>query len=179
MPGRRMVVVSLLCILTSALMLRAQSPAAKELDDLDKLKNNYLLKRNDALKPVNAWYESQLESLRKKLTQKGDLDGALRVRDEIQSWKNGGSGDPEKEFVEALQSTHWSWAGTPQEKGVEMTFRQIQTVTHKGMSATWKVTGPREVTLEENGQVIRVLRFDQKMTEYKAVDGMICGHRWK
>ena len=169
-----------ICVIPS-LMLEAQTPATKETEELARLKNTFEQKRADALKPVNAWYETQLENARKKLTQKGDLEGALQVQNELKTFRESSLRESTDEFKKALLSTTWSWSEIPNDRGVEMTFKDEPTVSHIGMRGTWKITGPREVTLIEGG-VTHVFRFDQKITEYQKVGGTgkpIFGRRWQ
>jgi hypothetical protein len=179
MKLRLLIGTALATFLLTALLSEAQSSKDKEADDLDRLKTTYEQKRADALKPVNNWYETQLQTMLKKRTQKGDFDGAVRFREELAALKEVSSKESHVEFKKALVATTWSWTGDPNQKGVETTFKDQPLVTHVGLCATWNVTGPREVTIQANTGTKYVLRFDPQMTSYQTDDGTIFGRRWK
>jgi hypothetical protein len=76
-------VLLLICIATAAF---GQVPAAPP-RELESLKSRYEADVQAALKPIKARYEQQLQSLQKSLTTKGDLNGALAVKEVIDSLK--------------------------------------------------------------------------------------------
>jgi len=174
-----LIVAVVVCPLTCFVLL-AQAPPSKEPEELDRLRKTYQQKRTDALKPVMTWYENQLESLQKKMTQKGDLNGALSVRQELDAMKENALQESGEELKKALLVTPWSWTDKPNDKGVQVTFKNDGSVSHVGMRGTWKITGPREVTItDSNGTTKYVLRFDPKLSGYEQFGGQIRGRHWQ
>lgn len=154
---------------------------AKEPDELTRLRKIHQQKRIDALKPVMNGYENQLETLRKKLTLKNDLDGALLVRNELDALRESLTMELSWELTRALLSTTWSWSDKPNDRGVEMTFTDDGIVSHIGMRGTWQAVGPREITIQEIGGAKSkfLMRFDPKITAYEQVGGPLHGRRWQ
>ena len=156
----------------------AQSSAGKEPPELDRIRREYLQRRADAIKPIAATYQAQLESLLKKLTQNNDLEGALTIRRELDSLREGGALEIPGDLQKAILENKWSWTNKAGEKGVKMTFKDDGTVSHIGMHGTWDITGPRDVTIAISDRSKVVLRFDTNLTSYNQVGGAIRGRRW-
>jgi len=149
----------------------------KEPDELERIRQTYLQRRTDALKPVNTWYQAQLDALQKKFTQTGNLDAALAIRHEM-DWLRDSEADAPGDLHKAVLGSKWSWADKPNDKGVQMTFREDGTVSHIGMHGTWETTGPRDVTITVSDGAKVVLRFDVFMKSYYQVGGKIHGRIW-
>lgn len=49
---------------------------------LSQLRSTYFSRQEEALRPVRRWYAEELERLEKALTQRGDIPGAAKVREE-------------------------------------------------------------------------------------------------
>lgn len=174
-----LIVAAVVCPLTCFVLL-AQVPLSKEPEELDRLRKTYQQKRADALKPVLTWYENQLESLQRKMTQKGDLNSALSVRQELDAMKEHALQESGEELKRVLLASPWSWTDKSNDKGVQVAFKDDGSVSHIGMRGTWKITGPREVTItDSNGTTKYVLRFDPKLTGYEQSGGLIRGRHWQ
>ncbi|MDB5387139.1 MAG: hypothetical protein JWM11_2785 [Planctomycetaceae bacterium] len=167
-----------ICLLTGFL-LQAQDAERNEPVELKSLKNSYQKQRVDALKTVTTWYETQLETLQKKYTQKGNLELALAMQKELKLFRESSLEENEGQIKKSLLASSWSWSERRTDKGVQMTFKDDPSVSHIGMRGSWKLTGNREVTITESTGEKRVLRFDQNLTEYQQVGGKINGRRWK
>ena len=87
MQKHRARVMTFLASFFICLILCADDPATQETGNLGLLQKVYDQKRTDVLKSVMAEYEIQLETLQKKMTQKGNLDGAVTVRKELDDVK--------------------------------------------------------------------------------------------
>jgi hypothetical protein len=81
--------VPLLLLVATAAFGQTPVPPPRE---LESLKARYEADVNAALKPIKARYEQQLQALQKTLTTKGDLNGALAVKEVIDSLKLTASG---------------------------------------------------------------------------------------
>jgi hypothetical protein len=179
MYQRLLLIPALVACFGFGMFVQAQGPDKKPADEIELLKAMYTKKRADALKPVASWYQAQLESMQKKYTQKGNLDGALGIQAEIKRFQEGSVDENDGLLKRALLRHTWSWSDSPTEKGIEMTFKDDPTVAHVGMHGNWKITGNREVTIIDSGNTKTVLRFDENVTEYRQVGGNLLGHRWK
>lgn len=166
-------------ILTTTLLFSLSCSNAKEPDDLDRLRRDYIRRRADALKPVTAGYVAQLEVLQKKLTQNNNLESAMFVQRELESIRESSAQEGQGDLKKALIANTWSWTGKAGEKGVEMTFKDDGTVGHIGMSGTWQITGLLEVTITVSGGEKVLLRFDASLNSYTQPGGKLRGRRWK
>jgi len=144
----------------------AQTPSQKEPDELVRLRQDYNLRRESALKPVEATYRQQLESLVRSLTSRGQLDAALLVRKELDALTDGGT--DEEPLRKALLESKWSWFGSDGQRDVVMTFAEDGTVSHRGMHGKWKITSPREVQIDSS-QGLLILHFDGPIKNYNRV----------
>ena len=179
MKQRASLIVAIVVCPLACFVVLAQAPPSKEPEELDRLRKTYQQKRADALEPVVTWYENQLETLQKKLTRKGDLDAALVVRQELDAMKENALQESGAELKKALLATSWSWTDKPDDKGIQMTFKENGDVSHIGMRGKWKITGPREATIVDSTGIKIVLRFDEKLTAYERFGGAIQGRHWQ
>jgi hypothetical protein len=156
-----------------------KTPTTKEPAELVRMRKDYALRCDTALKPVNQKYLTDLDLLAKKLMQKNDLDGAMAVKKELDAARASGALDGMAELRKALLATHWSWVHKAGENGVEMKFSANGKVSHIGMHGTWKITGLRDVTITISSAEKRVLRFDTPMKSYAEVPTGGSGKIWK
>jgi hypothetical protein len=154
---------------------------SKEPADLTTLREAFSLKAREAMKPVNAKFVADFDTLAKRMMQKGDLAGSVEAKASADALRPapGGGQDAMAELRKALLSNTWSWTGKPGDRGVEMTFKTDGTVSHRGMKAKWKITADRDVSLDfDNGDQM-VLRFDTAMKSYQAVSREYRGVIWE
>ena len=141
----------------------AQTPSPKEPEELVRLRQDYNQRRQSVIKPIDAAYRQQLESLVRSLTVRGQLEAALLVRKELEAVVEGGT--DEEALKKVLLKSKWSWFGTDGKKDVVMTFLKDGTVSHRGMHGKWKITGSREVQIDSS-QGLLILNFDGPLENY-------------
>ncbi len=110
---------------------------------------------------------ADLDALQKRITISGDIDQALLVKAEKERFIAEMTAVPLKT---ALLESKWTWVAARGERNVVMTFHEDGTVNHRGMSGTWKITGPRDVKITTNGTAL-LLQFDQSLRNYKRLGG--------
>jgi hypothetical protein len=94
----------------------------------------------------------------------------LLLKAEQESMKETANEDDEN-FRKAIVVADWNWSDLPDGTGaVKTTFHRDPLVTHPGLNGNWRITGPREVTINhvKENQII-VLSFDKNVTTFQGV----------
>ncbi len=177
--SRVLLIAVFLWLLTCPRLFAQVASGGNASADLSRLQAVLKQKREEALKPIDAWYEKQLESGLKQATKAGNFEAATSFRDELAKIRGNVKQSLDDDFEKALLASSWSWTHQPSDKGVQMTFQIRPTVSHVGMSGTWEITGRREVTIFERGGDRFVLEFDERVTSYRRKDGVVFGRRWQ
>jgi len=74
----------------------------------------------------------------------------------------------------ALLWSKWSWG----EPGVQMTFKDDDTVSHRGMHGRWRIASPRLVILTISNGDTMYLRFNASLTTYVSLGRGFGGDRF-
>jgi len=174
---RPLIAASGFCImLLSAASLQAAEPA-----DLTTLRAKYEAELKAGTDLLRARQIARLEALAKTLTQRGDLDGVVAVRNEIATLGGTPTSDAVKAATKApatatglqaaLKGTSWTWEafdGTSQ-----LTFMADGTIkdTRWGPGRfTWRATSPDSVSIEDSQHHLARLKFDPTMSSYSGSD---------
>jgi len=72
---------------------------------------------------------------------------------------------------DALLNYNWSWVGRRNETDVFLTFKPDGTVSHRGMTGTWKIMGTDTLRLTEYKGRTLTLQFDAFFENYKCTSG--------
>ncbi len=113
----------------------------KEPAELTAAKKEYAEQLEKVTAPVKAKQIARLEKLKKQLTTKGDLQGALAVQKEIEALE----GKEEISFV-----GKWNWAGGGL---VEIKADGTATFIGQAWKATWKEKDGKAVLVWSNGAI--------------------------
>ena len=73
---------------------------------------------------------------------------------------------------DALLNYRWSWVGRRNETDVFMTFKPDGTVSHRGMTGTWKIMGSDKLKLVQYKGKTLTLEFDPFFENYKCTSGL-------
>ena len=120
-----------------------------------------------AIDPINRRYQTTLEQLLRKATQANDLDAALKIQNELKSTRPVAS---PIDLRTTLEGTEWTWERPGVSEWVK--FNKDGTLLHKiGWTGTWKIAGPRSVTITTPNNTTSVLEFNENATAYKAISG--------
>lgn len=162
----------------ATLCLPFHQAAADASADLAKLRASYEADVKIATAPIRARQIEKLQALLKSYTQKGDLNGAVAVREELASLQSvtgpteGKTGvDATTAFRAALNETTWQWdhKGHPSSK---LTFHADGTFTNPNWKGNfrWRISGDRIVTLDGDATGSTKMTFDPGFTSFSGPD---------
>ena len=145
----------------------------KETPELKAAKARYQTEAQTALKPIQARHASQMESLLRTYTQRGDLSAALAVQQELDTLKSQSAAAPgsaaiaSKRALEAAVGQVWIPVGG----GSYYESNKDRTGKCGGVRYTWEVESNGTVTFSEQGESKRqaTMRLD---TDLKTSTGV-------
>lgn len=165
--------------LTSALLIPWSLAATAEEDlpaDLTRLKERHAAELKTATAPIHARHLARLQALMKTMTQRGDLDSAMIVKQEIESLKKEMAAGPKEfdgptAFRAALTGTIWTWEKDGAVKS-RITFAEGGKIINANWTVafTWKVSKAGEVTLENSEYGTAKLKFDSELKTFEGAD---------
>jgi hypothetical protein len=156
-----------LVALASAALLISNSVFAentpKETPEHKALKTRYQTDVAAATKPIQTRYISQLESLLKTFTQRGDLSAALGVQQELDAEK-GPKPEGDATLYHATKTAFiggtWTWQSTDPGDSSTIQFAGDGTSSHGGRGNTkWEATSNREITITHPTKGKAVIRL--------------------
>jgi hypothetical protein len=152
----------------------AESAETATPNSLGPLRLKYERERSAALRSVVASYREELKALQQRLAGESRAVAAeLRKLDATMA----SEGQPDLKW--AVTSNGWIWRSEVDDAGVVVIFSDDGTVRHHEMHGTWKITGPLEITInqEEDGPI--VLRFDEALSKFKGSRQAVTGERFQ
>ncbi len=169
---------SVICALLAAPLFAEPTATRAEpaLNELKCLKQEHDRRRAAALRPLAGWYRSRLEELQRRAADSPESTRA-EIAQAVAAARESFWQEDQPELREALIASPWLWRSDEDSEGVTTVFRPNGTVEHVGMSGTWRITGPCEVTLMAEGWYQFILRFNASLSAYEGDHRGVSGHR--
>jgi hypothetical protein len=159
---KRLINIATLCIACPA---RADSPLQKEYETTKGQRDKAIAA---AVDPINKRYQASLEILMKKATVAGDLELALKFKNEMEALsKTTALGEPTLEALAAFVPGEW-FIG---EANDWMVIRPDKTVFYKHKDLNWKIEKDGSVSITDNKTRKKAsFRFDPKTNTYSGTE---------
>ena len=159
--------ITLVMLLTILLpgMARAQID-----HDLKELRDQHSKAVAAALDPINRHYKESLEQLLRRATQAGELDAAVKIKEEI-SQITAATAETMSipNFAEKLTKQPWTWTSHPGGRD-RVDFTKDGVVIHNGWSgAVWTAKKPNLVVITM-GAASATLKFNDTMSSFEGTD---------